>query len=201
MIYLIGDSHATEISFHFQNDHVIWKTILGYGLQSITQNSKYYKSEPKTNERILEILSEVEPGKKILLSHTDVDGRAGMGSNTSREELLEDYRLCMNIIFEKTKAREIHFLDWYGIKNGECSTQNCTQQQRVVNRRVQLEVLNEISPDFPIFIHTTMGNLKLENEEGFALPGVLKDDCHYNLLNETVREELFEKYQSLVAEE
>lgn len=203
MIYLLGDSHSTELFRHWK-DHspnVTWKTLLGFGLQAIVKNSPNRNMPEHVHNLMSEVLGSLEKDSIILMSYLDPDGRIGMGDQVNRQKLAQDYESCLNFLFEKTSAKKIHFLDWYGVKNKVTYEQTCSQERRLANRKMQLEVLSELASKFPIEVHSTSGNLNLETESGFLddSAAIMIDDCHYNFGSEIIKKELFPIYESLIS--
>lgn len=195
MIYLLGDSHATEIAHAYldKTPHVQWKTLLGYGLQCIVQKSPNRNPPQAVCDGIIRTLSSLEKDATLLMSYTDADNRIGMG-DCGVETLLEDYREALNLIFKLTSAKKIVFLDWHGVSNTTVAEQTCSPIQRLKNRKQQLVVLNQLKNEFPIEIDTIQGDLSFEDESGFCRDGLMHDSVHFNFSNPLISDHLLPRY-------
>lgn len=183
--YLIGDSHSGAMRHVFSKyvPEIEWMAILGYGLQGYVQNSPGRNLDSGKVDIINSRLSSLERGSRIFLSYTEVDARIGM-IDVGHQTILEDYKLAINEIFNRTSAQELIILDWYGILDRVVPEQSCSPRQRIKNRTSQLEALDKISQSFPLKISTSFRG-KLEDSEGFNLDSSLvPDGVHYNFSSE-----------------
>jgi hypothetical protein len=201
MIYLLGDSHATEIAQAYleKTPHVQWRTLLGYGLQCIAQKSPHRNPPPAVFDGIVRTLSSLEKGATLLLSYTDADNRIGMGEKGT-ETLKEDYRAALKLIFDTTSAQKIYILDWHGVANSMVPEQTCSPRQRIINRKCQLAVLLGLKSEFPIEIDTIQGDLSFEDQDGYCLDGLMSDGVHFGFANALIANHLLPRYLKYTTE-
>lgn len=198
-MYLIGDSHAANIysawGGDFKNLH--FRSLLGYGLQSLVNRSTNRKHV--NLEYVYKVLDEIKKNCVIIMSYTDADSRIGFSENEKYKNVLDSYTEAVDLLFDKTSARKIIFLDWYGILNKKCEEQIFPPDRRVMYRSFQVEALTDISKRYPIVLDTTF-RLSAVEPNGFCLPSFMKenDGVHYDLNNATIKETLHKRFVNYV---
>ncbi len=184
-IYLLGDSHATEIhSSGFLKDHNIhWKTLGGYSI-TCYKNPKSLRDMPDTFVAGFDnTFASLEKNSIVLISYTDVDARISMGEKSSYEEIFPLFRRCIQNIFEIAQPKYLLFLDFYSIATHIVGEQTCSPQARVKNRNMVIKVIKELKETYPVDILSTADQPSLfDDENGFVKNALyLRDAIHYDL--------------------
>lgn len=199
MIFLVGDSHATEIYMAWGDEFpgLTWKTINSYALQNLVRDN----NRGAAQEVIRDYLSAIPKQGIIILSYTDVDGRIGFGE-TGASTVDADYINAIDLIFQIMEPKKLILIDWYSISDSNQPGQTVAPDKRVKNRDAQLSALAKCQIIWKdrLIVSTVRSNLLYENENGFALPWSVADGVHFNFNHEIHRKELFPLMKAWVEE-
>lgn len=193
--YLTGDSHSTAMWESWLRETEFRKKMefetLGGGAMGWCTNPNSHSYFGEKAESVFNQFKRYEPNQNIILSYTDGDSRGGMRS--FKEEihgrLEDDYRIFFEKVIEICNPNKILLYEFYSVTNKICIAQECSVDERLENRKIQIRALENLSKKIECLEYVNLfGNQEIEDENYLVKDSsFMMDDVHYNFKNEKLQ--------------